>query len=101
MTTDTAIPGFFARFLMRRVLSESLDATLREEGSMLIVLFLWAATAPRRYCQALNADGAGTLAVASVHRLHNNVYDAPEMGARFGLHGIAAFFLCSGAKKNR
>lgn len=36
-----------------------------------------------------------------VHGLHNNVYDAPEMGARFGLHGIAAFFLCSGAKKNR
>ena len=31
--------------------------------------------------------------------LHANVYDDPEMGNRFGLHGVPAFFVFRGSRR--
>ena len=100
MTHDTAVPEFFERFPMQRVRSEILDAVLAEGSDNLAVLFLWGRDCPN--CDI--AKRAILLARArlqwpDVRWLHDNVYDDPLMGTRFGLHGIPAFFVFRGARK--
>lgn len=98
--SDTAVPEFFERFPMQRILSKSLDAALRDQALPLTVLFLWGRDCP-------NCDIAKRSMLLAQPRfkwpqvrwLHDNVYDDPEMGTRFGLHGIPAFFVFSGERK--
>ncbi|QDJ10915.1 Thiol-disulfide isomerase and thioredoxins [Roseomonas mucosa] len=97
---DTAHPDFFARFPMRPVTHDRLDAVLAEEVPQhLALLFLWGRECP-------NCDIAKAAMLTRPERfqwpelrwLHDNVYDDPEMATRFGLHGIPVFFLFQGRR---
>lgn len=100
MPQDTAVPEFFARFPMLGVRDDSLDAVLADGSAALTVLFLWGRDCPN--CDI--AKRAMLLSQASfqwpgVRWLHDNVYDDPSMGTRFGLHGIPAFLVFRGLRK--
>ncbi len=96
---DTAIPRFFWDFPMQPVREARLDEVVVDDGRLRI-LFLWGKDCP-------NCDVAkGQILLAAerfrwddVHWLHDNVYDDPTMGTRFGLHGIPAFMVFRGRKK--
>ena len=91
---ETAVPDFFQRFPMQEVPSSGLDAVLAEPGPPLTILFLWGRDCP-------NCDIAKRQILASPQRyqwpqvrwLHANVYHDPEMGIRFGLHGVPTFLV--------
>ncbi|SUE43374.1 YbbN family protein [Roseomonas gilardii] len=98
--TGIAHPDFFARFPMRPVTHDSLDAVLAEDvPQALTLLFLWGRDCP-------NCDIAKAAMLArpecfqwpELRWLHDNVYDDPEMATRFGLHGIPVFFLFRGRR---
>lgn len=99
----TAHPAFFDCFPMQRVSDAGLDAVLADGSdgnSQLRILFLWGKDCP-------NCDIAKGQILLTPERfrwddvqwLHDNVYEDPSMGTRFGLHGIPAFLVFRGAKK--
>lgn len=98
--SDTAVPQFFEQFPMRRVREAELDAALAEPVEGLTILFLWGRDCP-------NCDIAKRAMLLARERfqwprvrwLHDNVYEDPVMGTRFGLHGIPAFFVFAGVRK--
>lgn len=91
---DTTVPDFFARFPMRQVTSDVLDAVLAESKAALDVLFLWGRDCP-------NCDIAKRAILARPERmiwpdvrwLQGNVYEDPALATRLGLHGIPTFFV--------
>lgn len=100
---DTTDPSFFDQFPMQRVSDAGLDEVLADDGAapgQLRILFLWGKDCPN--CDI--AKGQMLLTPTrfrwdDVKWLHDNVYEDPTMGTRFGLHGIPAFFVFRGAKK--
>ncbi len=101
--TDTAHPHFFDRFPMQRVSDTGLDDVLSDGGDgngQLRILFLWGKDCP-------NCDIAKGQMLLTPERfrwddvqwLHDNVYEDPTMGMRFGLHGIPAFLVFRGVRK--
>jgi len=94
------VPGFFDAFPMRHVRSEGLDAVLAEGGAGLTILFLWGNDCP-------NCDVAKRQMLATPERfdwpcvrwLQANVYADPEIGTRFGLHGVPAFLVFNGPRR--
>jgi len=99
--SDRTVPDFFARFPMRAIRSEALDAVLAEPGAPpLSLLFLWGFNCP-------NCDVAKRAILVSPARfqwgqarwLHCNVYEDAEMANRFGLHGVPAFFVFCGTRR--
>ena len=96
---DTALPHFFERFPMQAVREDALDGVLRDDGRLRI-LFLWGRDCPN--CDIAKGHMLLTpdaFAWPDVDWLHDNVYDDPRMGTRFGLHGIPAFFVFRGTRK--
>ena len=89
----------FASLAMTRVRNSELDAHLSDD-SQLRILFLWGIDCP-------NCEIAKAQLLSAVERfrwpdvtwLHDNVYEDPTMGTRFGLHGIPAFIVFRGARK--
>jgi hypothetical protein len=100
MMAETTVPAFFQQFPMQQVHSSSLDAALAGQGEALVILFLWGHDCP-------NCDVAKRQILASPGRfqwpevrwLHANVYDDPEIGTRFGLHGVPAFLVFRGTRR--
>ena len=100
--SGTADSNFFVSFPMTRVSACTLDDVLTggSRGDQLRILFLWGKDCP-------NCDIAkGEILLAperfrwnDVQWLHDNVYEDPTMGTRFGLHGIPAFFVVRGTRK--
>lgn len=90
----SGVHDFFFRFPMRRTRDAELDDVLANSPMPLDVLFLWGRDCP-------NCDIAKHALLATPERfswpdvrwLHNNVYDDPTMGTRFGLHGVPAFMV--------
>jgi hypothetical protein len=97
---DPRLAGFFSAFPMQAVDPASLDATLAQTRTPLAILFLWGRDCPN--CdiakRAMLADPAG-LRWPGVAWLHGNVYADPELGTRFGLHGIPAFIVFRNGRK--
>ncbi|TCV93242.1 hypothetical protein EC912_105102 [Luteibacter rhizovicinus] len=97
---DSAVPQFFDRFPMQRIADVDLDANLGVDDNRIAILFLWGRDCP-------NCDIAKRSMLLTPERfewpgvrwLHDNVYDDPRMGTRFGLHGIPAFFLFHRGRK--
>jgi hypothetical protein len=97
--TDTAYPQFFDRFPMLRVVEQALDDVL-VDGGQLRILFLWGRDCPN--CDIAKAEmllSPERFVWDDVQWLHDNVYEDPAMGTRFGLHGIPAFVVFRGTKK--
>ena len=97
---DSAVPGFFDAFPMQAVRAAELDATLAGSGAPVAVLFLWGRDCPNCDIAKRAMLAAGTrLRWPQVHWLHGNVYAEPELGLRFGLHGIPAFLVFHGTRR--
>ena len=98
--SDSAVPAFFDDFPMRQVQAAGLDAALDEAACPLTILFLWGRDCPN--CdiakRAMLVAGA-RLRWPEVCWLHGNVYAEPELGTRFGLHGIPAFLVFRGTRR--
>jgi hypothetical protein len=96
----TTVPEFFRQFPMRQVRAADLDAALGDGAAPLDILFLWGHDCP-------NCDVAKRAILAAAARfrwpevrwLHGNVYEEPELGTRFGLHGVPAFIVFAGTRK--
>lgn len=99
--TDTAHPAFFfGSFPMQRVNAASLDNVLGADGGQLRILFLWGKDCPN--CDVAKAQillARERFLWEDVQWMHDNVYEDPSMGTRFGLHGIPAFLVFRGTKK--
>jgi hypothetical protein len=97
---DPAGPGFFDAFPMHAVDSAGLDAALADIGTPVAILFLWGRDCPN--CdvakRAMRAEPA-RLRWPGVAWLHGNVYADPELGTRFGLHGIPTFIVFRNGRK--
>ena len=96
---DTTLPRFFEQFPMQDVREDALDDVLRDDGRLRI-LFLWGRDCPN--CDI--AKGHMLLAPDAftwpdVDWLHDNVYEDPRMGTRFGLHGIPTFLVFRGTRR--
>ena len=97
---DSSVPDFFTRFPMQRVANTELDAELAADDNRIAILFLWGRDCPN--CDIAKRQMLLTeerFRLPEVRWLHDNVYDDPTMGTRFGLHGIPAFFLFHKGRK--
>lgn len=98
--TTTTVPEFFRRFPMRQVRAAELDAVLGDGAAPLDILFLWGHDCPN--CDIAKRsilNAAARFQWPEVRWLHGNVYEEPELGTRFGLHGVPAFIVFAGARK--
>jgi thioredoxin-like negative regulator of GroEL len=90
----------FAAFGMREVNTETFDAAIAAAGDALVCVFFWGVDCFN--CEmAKRAMLAQPAAVRELglHWLHANVYAHPELGQRFGLHGIPVFLFFHRGKK--
>jgi hypothetical protein len=90
----------FDAFEMREIDAESLDAALLDAGDKLAVVFLWGFDCFN--CEiAKKAMLAQQEAVRSLDLawFHGNVYAHRELGRRFALHGVPAWFFFHRGRK--
>jgi len=90
----------FAAFGMREVNTETFDAAIAAAGDALVCVFFWGVDCFN--CEmakkAMLAQPAGVRELG-LSWLHANVYAHPELGQRFGLHGIPVFMFFHRGKK--
>jgi hypothetical protein len=98
--SETTVPEFFRQFPMQLVSVADLDATLADDAQPLSVLFLWGRDCPNcDIAKRAILNSAARFRWPEVRWLHGNVYEEPELGTRFGLHGIPAFMVFRGTRK--
>ena len=90
----------FAVFGMREVNGETIDAAIAAAGDDLVCVFFWGVDCfnCEMAKQAMLAQPASVRELR-LHWLHANVYEHPELGQRFGLHGIPVFMFFHRGKK--
>ncbi|MCO5399997.1 thioredoxin family protein [Ralstonia soli] len=90
----------FAAFGMREVNGETIDAAIAAAGDDLVCVFFWGVDCfnCEMAKQAMLAQPA-LVRELRLHWLHANVYEHPELGQRFGLHGIPVFLFFHRGKK--
>ena len=97
---DTTVPDFFREFPMQQVCADTLDAALADGTQPLTILFLWGRDCPNcDIAKRAMLNAPDRLHWPEVRWLHGNVYEEPELGTRFGLHGIPAFLVFGEARK--
>ena len=90
----------FAAFGMREVNGETIDAAIAAAGDDLVCVFFWGVD-----CFNCEMAKKAMLAQPAAMRelglrwLHADVYAHPELGRRFGLHGIPVFMFFHRGKK--
>lgn len=90
----------FDAFGMQSVDSTSIDAAVAAAGDKLVCVFFWGV-------DCFNCEMAKKAMLANpepiraldLHWLHANVYAHPDLGRRFGLHGIPVFMFFRNGKK--
>jgi hypothetical protein len=90
----------FEAFGMRQVDPAAIDAAIAEAGDALVCVFFWGLDCfnceMAKKAMLANPDPIRAL---ELHWLHANVYEHPELGRRFGLHGIPVFMFFHLGKK--
>ncbi|WP_373379745.1 thioredoxin family protein [Cupriavidus nantongensis] len=90
----------FDAFAMREVDDTTIDGAIAAAGDALVCVFFWGV-------DCFNCEMAKKAMLANpepvraldLHWLHANVYAHPELGRRFGLHGIPMFMFFQNGKK--
>ncbi|AYB50756.1 thioredoxin family protein [Ralstonia solanacearum] len=82
----------FTAFGMREVDAGAIDAAVAAAGDDLVCVFFWAVDCfnCERAKQAMLAEPEPMRALG-LRWLHANVHAHPELGLRFGLHGVPVF----------
>lgn len=90
----------FGAFAMREVDDTTIDAAIAEAGDALVCVFFWGVDCfnCEMAKQAMLAS-PGPIRALELHWLHANVYAHPELGRRFGLHGIPVFMFFRNGKR--
>ncbi|WER44810.1 thioredoxin family protein [Cupriavidus sp. WKF15] len=85
---------------MQPVDGASIDAAIAAAGDKLVCVFFWGVDCfnCEMAKQAMLSSPEPILAL-DLHWLHANVYAHPELGQRFGLHGIPVFMFFHNGKK--
>ncbi|WP_066738850.1 co-chaperone YbbN [Cupriavidus sp. D384] len=90
----------FEALAMEPVGPDTIDAAIAAAGDDLVCVFFWGVDCFN--CEmakkAILAD-PDKLRVLNLRWLHTNVYAHPELGRRFGLHGIPVFMFFHNGKK--
>jgi hypothetical protein len=98
--SETTVPEFFQRFPMQHIGVADLDSVLDDDARPLSILFLWGRDCPNcDIAKRAMLNAAMRFHWPQVRWLHGNVYAEPELGTRFGLHGIPAFIVFRGTRK--
>lgn len=96
----TPDPSAFTTFAMQEVDGDSIDAAIAQAGDALVCIFFWGIDCfnceMAKKAMLANPDPIRAL---DLTWLHANVYAHPELGRRFGLHGIPVFMFFQGGKK--
>ena len=106
-TPDTAVDPAahldhraFDAFGMREVDSAGIDGAIAAAGDALVCVFFWGVDCfnceMAKKAMLSNPDPVRAL---ELHWLHANVYAHPDMGKRFGLHGIPVFMFFHKGKR--
>lgn len=90
----------FDAFAMQAVDGSTIDAAIAAAGDDLVCVFFWGV-------DCFNCEMAKKAMLAqpdpiralNLRWLHANVYEHPELGKRFGLHGIPVFMFFQRGKK--
>ncbi|CAG9165644.1 hypothetical protein LMG23992_00556 [Cupriavidus laharis] len=90
----------FDAFGMQQVDDASIDTAIATAGDKLVCVFFWGVDCfnceMAKKAMLANPDPIRAL---DLHWLHANVYAHPELGRRFGLHGIPVFMFFRNGKK--
>ena len=90
----------FDAFAMQAVDGSTIDAAIAASGDDLVCVFFWGVDCfnceMAKKAMLANPDPIRAL---NLRWLHANVYEHPELGKRFGLHGIPVFMFFQRGKK--
>ena len=90
----------FQAFGMREVDGTTIDAAIAAADDALVCVFFWGVDCfnceMAKQAMLANPDPVRAL---DLHWLHANVYAHPELGKRFGLHGVPVFMFFHRGKK--
>lgn len=90
----------FDAFSMREVASDDIDAAIAAAGDALVCVFFWGVDCFNcEMAKRAMLANPEPVRVLELHWLHANVYAHPELGKRFGLHGIPVFMFFHKGKK--
>lgn len=90
----------FLELEMEQLHPENFDEVLKKHEHDLVAVFFWGHDCPN--CEVakkmLHQDAAEVRGLG-IRWFHVNVYEHSELGTRFGLHGIPAFFFFREGKR--
>jgi len=90
----------FDAFGMQAVDEASIDTAIAAAGDKLVCVFFWGVDCFNcEMAKQAMLSNPGPLRALDLHWLHANVYAHPELGRRFGLHGVPVFMFFRNGKK--
>ncbi len=90
----------FDAFAMREVDDATIDGAIAAAGDALVCVFFWGVDCFNcEMAKKAMLTNPGPVRALELHWLHANVYAHPELGRRFGLHGIPVFMFFQNGKK--
>ncbi|SOZ15782.1 putative THIOREDOXIN PROTEIN [Cupriavidus taiwanensis] len=90
----------FDAFAMREVDAATIDGAIAAAGDALVCVFFWGVDCFNcEMAKKAMLANPGPVRALDLHWLHANVYAHPELGRRFGLHGIPVFMFFQNGKK--
>lgn len=92
--------SLFDQLAMRRVDGAGFDQAVQQADNALVAVYFWGENCYNceqfKRAAALQADALRNL---KLHWLHADVYADPELGKRFGLHGVPTFIFFHHSKR--
>lgn len=90
----------FAELEMHQLRPTNFDETLKRHEQELVGVFFWGHDCPNcEVAKKMMSQEAEEVRQLGIRWFHVNVYEDSELGTRFGLHGIPAFFFFRGGKR--
>ena len=90
----------FDAFAMREVDDVTIDGAIAAAGDALVCVFFWGVDCFNcEMAKKAMLANPGPVRALDLHWLHANVYAHPQLGRRFGLHGIPVFMFFQNGKK--
>ncbi|SOY85964.1 thioredoxin family protein [Cupriavidus taiwanensis] len=90
----------FDALAMREVDDATIDSAIAAAGDALVCVFFWGVDCFNcEMAKKAMLANPGPLRALELHWLHANVYAHPQLGRRFGLHGIPVFMFFQNGKK--
>lgn len=90
----------FTALEAEELLPQNFDAALQSAANRIVCVFFWGHDCPNcEVAKALLHQDLTEVKSLGFQWYQVNVYEQPELGTRFGLHGIPAFYFFRDGKK--